>query len=144
MSTGSIQSPSKTLFKYQASGILLQTFTASADIKEGLPVKISGSGTVAPAVPTEQSIGVAKLSVLNGEQVTVAVTAYVIDELVQITGGAATAGNQIAFTGSVNADGIPTVTVATSGDYVKAIAITSGIANSEIRVGVLSTQILLP
>lgn len=138
MSTGSIQSASKTLYKNKA-GIMCQTFIASADLVQGQPVKISGNGTVAPAGATDLAIGFCEVGGLNGERVTINVTIYSIDALVIMKGGTATAGGFVVHNGTVTG-GVPEVVTAVSTNKVKGIILSGGAANAEIRIGLLNFE----
>lgn len=143
MSTGTVQNASKTLYKNIQTGAIRQTFTADADLVAGDSVKVSGNGLVDKAGATDLAVGVVLVGGLDGETVTVLVSAYVADALCVATGGAITAGSLVTFTGSAT-NGVPNVAEAVAGDVVKGIVLSGGNTNTEIRVGIVNGFYALP
>mgnify|MGYP000462871130 CR=1 FL=1 len=143
MSTGTVQNPSKTLFKHTDGGAIKKTFTAGEDLVAGDNVAISGDGEVSKAGATDLGIGVVIVGDTSGNDVTVLVSAYVADCLCVATGGALAAGSLVAYNGA-NTDGVPQVVAAGSGDVAKGIILVGGAADTEIRIGLIEGFYKLP
>lgn len=146
MSTGTIQTPSKTIFKTSNGSAIRQTFTADGDLVQGQAVKLTGNGIVAVVEnDTDKSVGVVEVGGLDGEKITVLVTAYVADQLVaNASGGSIAAGTLVKFKGTLNADNISEVDACVEGDMAQGIVLSGGADEAEMRIGVLHGLFVTP
>lgn len=147
MSTGSIQSPSKTITRFYETYALFLTLTngSGGDLVSGQEVYISANNAVSKrTLGTQFPIGTVTVG-KKPDIATVAVaTVFQRDILGIANGGTLNAGSFVRQNGTVTATGQPQYVACAAGDYAMGIVLSGGTAGSEVRVGVLRSPFQLP
>lgn len=131
----------KTLVQNSEKEGLILTLSAGANLKVGQEVRISGNNQVNTRIGTQYPIGVAQSTVASGENVDVRVNLAQDLRAIAI-GGTLTAGQFVKPNGTFSSEGLPQYVATATGDFAIGIVISGGVANSEIRVGILKAPVL--
>ncbi len=146
--TGSIHKRSVTIFEQISEGLIEDTFTAPAatTLKQGEAVKITGDNEVGPLVaPTDLPIGHVMNGGLAGEEVAVAVNYVLRVKGYNNSGGSIPAGSYVRqVLPQVQTDEKYHYAIAASATVATGIALCTSADQTNIKVGVLPTAILLP
>lgn len=143
MSTGSIQSPQKTLSPYSEKWALPLTLLngSAGDLLAGQEVYVSADNAVSPrTLGTQFPIGTVKVPAKVGQNVTVE-TVFNRDMQGYAKGGTLATGDLVRHDGTTAADGLPNFVASASGNYVMAVVLDGGTVGTVIRLGILRNPI---
>lgn len=144
MGSESIQVASATVFKQTDGGAIRQTFTADGNLVAGQPVKLSGANEVVAAAVADEHIGFVEVGGLDGELITVRLTAFDAIAQVVMIGGTSSIGQKLNYNGTIASNGLPQVIAAATTTKAKAVALSVGATTTTIVVGLLKQPFTMP
>lgn len=146
MHTGTVHNAATLVITDMNSDWLQIGFTndSGETLTEGREVVVKATGTVdKKSDGTKPTLGVVVVGGKNGEKVTVRVLALLLING-KAKGGTIATGKFVVPNGTVDANGVPGYVEAVSDDVSCAYVIKGGVVDSEIKIAIMPSNIVIP